>query len=77
MVCIPCTKIGDKYVKVIGYYKDLYNRKGFVYYVFRLSPNSDWQIVSRNQFKWRFDNEIKPRLKDGAEYYHISEFQES
>ena len=74
-VCHPCQKIGDKYKKVIAYYKSLYEQKGLVHYVYRLKENEDWQIITREQFKKRYEKEIQPELINGATYFHIEEFK--
>ena len=75
MICHPCQQIGDKYRKVIGYYKSLYDTKGIIHYVFRLRPNEDWQIITQAQFTKRYETEIQPELINGGSYYHIAEFK--
>lgn len=75
MSCIPCTQIGDKYRDVIRYYKMLFEQKGVVTWVYKLSYEQDWHIISGKQFKLTYDELIQPDLKNGAEYFMMEEFK--
>ena len=59
--------------ELLRLFKQQYLSYGVERYFYRLSPNSDIIIVKKEQFKDVFEKEIKPNLKNGAEYAHISE----
>jgi hypothetical protein len=59
--------------ELLRLFKRQHESYGIERYFYRLNANSDLKIVKKDQFKYIFENEIKPNLKNGAEYAHISE----
>lgn len=74
MSCFACSKISTTEQGVIKYYKDLYNKKGLIYYVYRLSEKDSLKIVEKSSFNRIFEEQIQPNFNKGAEYFSIKEF---
>lgn len=74
MSCIPCTKVSQSEHDVIKYYKKVFEKTGKVFYVYRLSSNSGFNVVEKLYFETIFNTQIKPNFDNGAEYFTIQEF---
>lgn len=75
MGCITCGGALAKREKdAIKLYKADYEANGTERYVYRLAANAEWQITLKKYFNVVFVEQIKPNLKKGAEYFHISEY---
>jgi DNA-directed RNA polymerase subunit N (RpoN/RPB10) len=75
MACFTCGKGFPKDVSsLLKMFKKAYDEKGIERYFYRLGENQPVMIVSKEQFKTIFTKKIKRKLKDGATYAHISEY---
>ena len=72
--CIPCSKVTTTEKSVIKFFKKLYKDSGTEYYVYRLGRKETFNFVKKELFTKILEEQIKPNFKNGAEYFHISEF---
>lgn len=74
-----CFACGQTLIKseldVVAYYFNLYEKYGQERYFYKLSKNGSTRIVLKDHFQYIYNTKIKPNLKNGAEYAHISEFK--
>jgi len=74
--CFSCGRTFNGNEKdLLFLFKQDYLQNGTERYFYKLSPQDDLKIVSKKNFNFVFENEIKPNLINGAEYAHISEFE--
>jgi len=76
MPCFSCGQTFNGSVnELLQRYKLDYIQRGVERYFFKESENGDVKIINKDQFKYYFDNHIKPNFKNGAEYAHIKEYK--
>lgn len=78
MACFTCGK--SFLYKELDFIKRLkidYEKNGIERYVYRVSSTSNLMVVQKKHFNDIFQKQIKPNIKNGAEYMHISEFRPS
>jgi hypothetical protein len=54
-----------------------FKKQGVSRYFYRLKANGEIFVCRASSFKTIFEEQIKPNLKNGAEYSHISEYNPS
>lgn len=52
-----------------------YKELGIERYVYRLSEKDGFKFVKKAYFSIIFESQIQPNLINGADYFHIKEFQ--
>ncbi|MGR3218461.1 MAG: hypothetical protein ACUZ8H_01405 [Candidatus Anammoxibacter sp.] len=75
MACFNCSKFKSADQDIIKEYRGYYEKNGKEFYIYRLKKNGGAHIVNKNSFNTVFERDIKPNFKNGAEYFHISEFK--
>jgi len=76
MGCFTCGEsLDNNELASLRRFKDDFNKKGIVRYAYRLSTKSPLMFVREDDFEIVFKRDIKPKLKKGAEYCHVNEFQ--
>lgn len=75
MSCLACGKVSNAELKVVKYYKELFNKKGIVFWAYRLSDNEQFSFVENSYFAKIRETQIEPNFINGAEYFHIQEFK--
>jgi len=73
MSCLPCAKANNAEQDIFKYYKGVYDKTGKLFYIYKLSPKDGYKVVEKSYFTKIFNDQIKPNLKNGAEYYSIQE----
>ncbi len=78
MGCFSCGQTFNGTVNdLLKRYKLDYINNGVERYFYKESATGDVKIVKKEQFKYYFDNFIKPNFNNGAEYAHIQEYKEA
>ena len=73
--CFTCGKTFSKdTTELIRRYKKEFRDFGIERYVYRLSPTSPVMIIRKEYFNGVFEQHIKPKLSQGAQYMHIDEY---
>lgn len=72
MSCIACRGLNEQ--NLIRYYLDVHLKTGDSFYVYKLGNNMPLQVVKSSYFEEIYQKSIKPKLNEGAEYFHIQEF---
>lgn len=75
MICNPCAGISSDSKKLVAKLKKEYDSGISDHYVFRLKTGEKVSFVRKKYFNLVFEDKIKPNFKNGAEFWHISEFQ--
>ena len=77
MSCFSCGRTFNGSVnELLQLFKRDYLNTGVERYFYRESEVGDVKIVDKAQFKTVFEMNIKPNFKNGAEYAHISEYNQ-
>jgi hypothetical protein len=75
MGCFTCGKgLPSDVVGKLKHFKEMFDTKGIERYFYKLGENQPVMICRKSQFKSIFTKKIKPKLKNGATYAHISEY---
>lgn len=74
MSCLPCSKVSQSEQDVIKFYKRDYDRSGRVWWVYRLYSKDTFKVIENAYFDELMENHIKPNRDNGAEAFHIAEF---
>lgn len=73
--CFSCGKaLSVSESDIIGHYYKLYKKFGQERYFYKLSKKGRTRIVKKSSFAYIYKTQIKPNLKNGAEYAHIQEY---
>ena len=76
MSCFSCGKSFNGSVnELLQLFKREYLDNGTERYFYKESAKGDVKIVSNKQFRTIFERDVKPNIKKGAEYAHISEYK--
>lgn len=76
MPCFSCGQTFNGSVnELLQRFKRDYIDRGIERYFYRESATGDVKIVKKAQFKYIYDNKIKPNFNKGSEYAHISEYK--
>ena len=76
MSCFSCGQTFNGSVnELLQRFKRDYLERGIERYFYKESEKGDVYVIKKEQFKYVFENKIKPNFKNGSEYAHISEYK--
>lgn len=74
MGCLTCgSGWKGSHKQLVSKFKKEYEDNGVERYVYRLNENDSFKTIKKSGFKSIF-NKIKDNFPNGAEYFHISEW---